>query len=372
MVASRSLSSRRIRRCLDPLVHAAAATPGANRYRKQFSALAHIWVLLLHVLWSSPSLRCTHALLMTSDRWWQRWGMTAAISLSQLARSSTSRPAACLETLLADALAVARRRTTHDQHWRILQRVAALDSTFVRLSARLSPWSVYGGAPAGIRLQTLLDLDRLLPSTIRMSLADINDRTTLRQLDLTPWRGWTLLVDRGYYGHPQLARLQAAGVSFVARLISQARYTILESMPVSAGPTRCGDRVVLDARIRLGSANNRTGAVLDNIRLVISVNQHGQELMLVTDRHDLPATMIVELYRRRWQIELFFRWLKRQLGLIRPVGRTREAVWMTVLIVMIVAVISQLLAPEQPPGVSRVAWLHQLAMVICMAFFTDG
>jgi hypothetical protein len=372
MVASRSVSNRRVRRCLDPLVTTAAATPGANRYRKHFSALAHIWVLLLHVMWSSASLRCTYASLTVSDRWWQRWGMDGAISLSQLARSSTSRPAACLETLLADALTLARRRNSHDQHWRILQRVAALDSTFVRLSACLSPWSVYGGAPAGIRLQTLLDLDRWLPGTIRMSLADLNDRTTLRQLDLAPWRGWTLVVDRGYYGHPQLARLQAARVSFVARLIAQARYTILETQPVPAQPTRRGDRIVLDACIRLGSANNRTGAVLRNIRLVVSCNQHGQELALVTDRHDLPATMIVEIYRCRWQIELFFRWLKRQLGLIRPLGRTREAVWMTVLVVMIVAVISQLLAPERPPGVSRIAWLHQTALALYIEFLTDG
>jgi transposase len=355
MVASRSVSSGYVRRMLDPLVTSAAATPGADRYRKQFSALAHLWILLLHVMWASPSLRSTYA-----------------ISFSQLARSSTSRPAACLETLLTEALALARRRAARDQQWRILQRVAVLDSTFVRLSACLSPWSIYGGAPAGIRLQTLLDLDRVLPSTVRMSLADFNDRAMLRQVDLTPWRGWTLLLDRGYYGHPQLARLQAAGVSFVARLISQVRYTILDTRPVPTDASTCRDRVVLDARIRLGSANNRTGAVLHNIRLVISVNQAGQELALVTDRHDLPAPMIVELYRRRWQIELFFRWLKRQLGLIRPLGRTRAAVWMTVLIVMIVAVISQLLAPGRPPGVSSIAWLHQTALALCLEFFTDG
>ena len=221
-----------------------------------------------------------------------------------------------------------------DPHWRLLHRVAALDSTFIRLSASLSPWSIYGGAPAGARME--------------------------------------ILLDRGYYGHPQLARLPAAGVSFVARLIAQARYTILETTPVPAEATPRGDRIVLDARIRLGCANNRTGAVLHNIRLVVSINQDGQELALVTDRQDLPATMIVVLYRKRWQIEVFFRWLKRQLGLIRPLGRTREAVWMTVLVVMIVAVISQLLAPERPPGVSRIAWLHQTALVLSLEFLSDG
>lgn len=372
MVASRPRSQRRLRRTLEPLVTQAAATPGADRYRKHFPALAHLWVLLLHVFWRSPSLRSTHAMLTATERWWSRWGMTTAISLSQLARSSTSRPSACLEGLLTAAVATVRQQACADQDWIVLRRMVVLDSTFVRLSARLSPWSRYGGFMPGIRIQTMLELGRQLPTFLRMTRADTNDHTALWQLDLRAWRGWTVILDRGYYGHQQFARLQAAGVSFLARMSEQAHYRILQDQPLPAGPTPAGDTIVRDAVMRLGSANNRRGTVLDELRLVVSRNRRGHLLWLVTDRHDLPATDLVELYRKRWQIELFFRWLKRQLGLIRPLGRSRAAVWMTVLLVLIVAVISLLLEPDRPAGISRIAWLHQTALVLYLEAITDG
>jgi hypothetical protein len=213
MVACAVPSQRQIRRLLTPLIAAAAATPGADRYRKHFSTTAHLWVLLLHLLWGSASLRQTHASLGTSRRWWHRWGMRRAISLSQLARSSTSRPAQCGETLLMATLARLRERPTTDPRWQRLRQVVVLDSTFLRLSASLSAWSVHGAGAAGCRLQCALA--DAIPAPLRLSGTETNDHTALWETDLSPWQGWTLLCDLGYYGHRQFARLQAAGVHFV-------------------------------------------------------------------------------------------------------------------------------------------------------------
>lgn len=372
MVASSAPSARQIRRRLQPVVARAAATPGVDRYRKTFPALAHLWVLLLHVLWGSLSLSRTYASLTASPRWWQQWGMRTWISFSQLARSSTSRPSSGAEQLLAEVVAMVRRQPVANPLWFKLRRVVVLDSTFLQLSASLSPWSVHGQHAAGIRLHTMLELGSQIPTVLRMSLADVHDAAVLAALDLTAWHGWTLVLDRGYYGHQQFARLRAAGVRFIVRFHEQAAYQITAQHPVPLGPTPDGDTILADWTIVLGSANNRAGAVLPALRLVTSCHARGSVHRLVTDRTDLTATEIVQLYRKRWQIELFFRWLKRQLGAIRPLGRSREAVWLTILMVLIVALIALLLDTVRPPGVSRVAWLDHVAFILAMDTVDDS
>jgi hypothetical protein len=371
MVARAYPSQRQLRRRLEPLVAQAAATPGADRYRKRFTAQAHLWVLLLHVLWGGVSLRQTHARVAPVTRWWRRWGLAGSVSLSQLARSSTSRPAACAEALLAAAVAAARRAPHPDAQWRKLARVAALDSTFIRLSATCSPWCVHGGHAAGVRLQTLLTLAPQIPDPWRLTLADANDYAAWAALDVTAWRGWTLVCDLGYYGHQQFARLRASGVSFITRLQDQATWTVTAKRPTPVGPTPDGDVILADWTITLGSPANRRGAVLPGLRLVISQNAAGVTQRFLTDRHDLVATEVVQLYRQRWQIELFFRWLKRQLGLLRPLGRSPEAVWLSVLVVVCVALLLLALEAARPPAISRIAWLGQLATILTVPL-ADG
>lgn len=356
MIPALPACRRALRRLLTPRIRNAARTPGADRYRKHFPLTAQCWILILHMLLGSPSLRQTHALLGSLPGGFTRLGLTRGLSLSQLARSSTSRPSAGFEALLAALIAQAQRTVIPDVSWRLLRKVQILDSTFISLSSQLSPWSRHGKFPAGVRLQTALDLGRHLPTHLRLTLTATNDHDALREADLAAWQGWTLLIDLGYYGHQQFARLRDAGVSFVCRLQPQAHYRVTASRPVPAKTTREGDVVRSDETITLGSPNNRRGTVLTHIRLVRSRNRHGVEAAFVTDRFDLTAFEIVRLYHYRWQIELFFRFLKRQLGLIRPLGRSWAAVWLTVLVVLIVALVLLLLAADRPPPMSRSTW----------------
>lgn len=353
---------RRLRRQLTPMLRRAAAVPDADRYRKRFTTRAHLLILLLHGMSGSPSLRQTHTQLDAVPGLLARLGLPGGISLSQLARSSTSRPALCFETLLAEVLARARRTVVPDRAWRLLHRTVAIDSTFISLSAALSPWSQHGAAAPGVRVQTAFDLARALPTRLRLHLPDTNDHAALKAWDLTPWQGWTVLIDLGYYGHRQFARLTEAGVSFLSRLHPQAAYQIIATRAVSPKPTPEGDVVLSDATIVLGSLNNRRGAVLPGVRLICSRNAHGDEAAFITDRFDLTAFQLVRLYHFRWQIELFFRMLKRDLNAITPLGRTPEAVWLTVLLAVIVALLMALIEAARPAGISRIAWLHAMGI----------
>lgn len=230
---------------------------------------------------------------------------------------------------------------------------------------------MHGGFTPGTRLQCTLDLANHIPDPFRLTIADINDHTALAEADLTPWRGWTLLFDRGYYGHQQFARLRTSGVHFVTRLSAQAHYVITAQHRVPIGPTPDGDVLLADSTVTLGSANNRRGTVLPKLRVVISRNQQGAVHHFVTDRHDLTATEVVRLYRKRWQIELFFRWLKRQLGVIHPLGQSRAAVWLTLLIAIIVVVLLTLLETDRPSSVSRISWAQGTATTLLLAIM-DG
>lgn len=358
MVPPAAGCGRRLRCLLAPLVAEAAATPGADRYRKHFSADAHVWILLVHVLTGGDSLRQTHATLAATPDGWASVGLPQGISRSQLARSSTSRPAACFEQLLSAVVARARQTAAADPQWQTLTQVQAVDSTFLSLSAKLCPWSQYGKHAPGGRLQVGLDLAGALPSELCLTLADVPDVNALRARDLISLAGWTLLIDLGYYGHRLFAELRAAEVSFICRLQTQAFYRVTASHPVDPTPTADGDVVLSDTTITLGSPNNRKGAVLPAMRLVTSRNAAGAEQRFVTDRHDLTAAEVVTLYRKRWQIELFFRWLKHQLQLLHPFGTSREAVWLTILVAAIVTVVAMLAEAERPRGQTRIEWLR--------------
>ena len=371
MIPAATRCGRQLRRRLRPLVERAAATPGADRYRKHFPASAHLWLLLFHVLDGADSLRQTHGRLAAVPRCFRRLGLGRGISRSQLARSSTSRDPACAERLFADAVALARGRSG-DPLWRHLTRVQAVDATFVALSAALSPWSRHGRHAPGVRLQAGYDLAEAIPSALRLTLADTHDTTALRARDLAALRDWTLLIDLGYYGHRLFAELRAAGVSLISRLHPQAAYRIEAAHAVPPVTTPDGDVVLADQTVALGSPNNRAGAVLPGMRLVTGRNPAGEEQRFVTDRFDLSAAEVVALYRKRWQIELFFRWLKHQLGLVRPFGHSREAVWLTVLLCAIAAVLLALTDLARPPGQSRVQWLRGVAAACQTAVLDSG
>lgn len=364
MIAPIPACSRQLSGILTPAIEHAAESPGADRYRKHFPATAHLWLLVQHGLSAAPSLRQSYATLAAMPDLFARLGLPQGISFSQLARSTTSRPSACLETLFADLVTMLRRQGVGVHRHPLLRQVTALDSTFVRLSEAVSPWSRHGAFTPGVRIQTLFDLSQAIPIALRLSKVDLNDHEALKTWDLEALRGWTLLIDRGYYGHRQFERLQQAEVSFVCPLQSQARFTVTAEHAMPQEPTPGGDQVLADHTITLGSPNNRAGTVLPGLRLVTSRNAQGEEHRLVTDRFDLTAAEVVQLYRYRWQIELFFRFLKHQLGLLQPLGYTRKAVWATVLLAAIITVLLMLTETRRPPAMSRIAWLRALGTVL--------
>lgn len=137
-------------------------------------------------------------------------------------------------------------------------------------------------------------------------------------------------------------------------------------------PTATRDVILADEIMTLGSPNNRNGAVLTQLRLVTSRNADGVRHRLVTDRLDLRAGDVVMLYRKRWQIELFFRFLKHQLGVLRPVGYSRNAVVLTLVLAAIIAILLVLLAEGRPKHITTIAWARMLSQTLTIAILDDS
>lgn len=313
--------------------------------------------MLRHVLSGSASLRQTHARLDLAPAGWAAVGLDHRVSLSQLARSSTSRPSACLEHLVVALLAQVPTRRADP----ILAQAWVRDSSFFTLSAKLSPWSCHGRHVPGIRLHTDFDLTRAVPSSLHWTKADTHDLRHLAETDLSAFAGWTVVLDVGYYGHALFQHLREHDVDFICPRQPQATLQIVDEDPVGLGMrTPNGDIILRDAAITLGSPNNRAGAVLPHLRLISSLDPSGGYHELITSRHDLAAQDVVMLYHQRWQIELFFRALKHQLGTLRPLGTSAEAVWATILLGVILWALLALLEIHQPPTISNVAWLRAI------------
>ncbi len=286
------------------------------------------------------------------------------VSFSQFAASNTSRPAQFLSGVVP-ALLRRLRALGHDPGLPYPLDLCLLDSTFVRLGVGLVHWLPKPvtfekhGVVLQVQYRPALDLpDHLLITAtptndcLGLDAAILDDAERLAAL-----AGHTLAFDLGYYSHARFTRLQAAGVHWVVPLKAQARVTTATSHPVQAPLPGVGTpriTVLADRRVTLGSANNRAGAVLPGLRVVIAevlpqpaADRRGappQRYTLLTDRRDLAAAEVVQLYLRRWQIELFFKWLKGQLRLDQPLGYSANAVQLTVWLALILHLLATLAA----------------------------
>lgn len=375
--AAPTAPNRALRRWLGrELVHLrpAIAASGADRYRKHFDAFAHACMLLFHGLTGAPSLRQSYATLAGCPHWAAVSGLDTAregvlgVSFSQLAASNTSRPPAFLAGLVPVLVARVRRCGPRGSGAAAVPSdVHLLDGTFLRVSLRLAPWLALSARTKrpGVVAQTLYTPALDLPEHVVLTDAHTPDVRGLDQtlLDdparLAALRDQTLIMDLGYYSHARLARLLDAGIHVVTRLHPQAAVRVVEDRPIQPplpGLGAAAGRIVVhsDQCVTVGSVHNHSGTVVAGLRLVTATvaptpdaARHGAQPVvyrLLTDRLDLDAAEVVQLYLWRWQIEQFFRWLKGSVHLPHLLGYSRPAVELTVWLALIVHLLSVLAA----------------------------
>ncbi|HEX5666667.1 MAG TPA: IS4 family transposase, partial [Hyphomicrobium sp.] len=214
--------------------------------------------------------------------------------------------------------------------------VYALDSTTIDLCLAVFPWASYQSTKGAVKMHTLLDLRGNIPSFIHVSDGKLHDVNVLDLL--VPEPGAFYVMDRGYIDYARLYVLHQAAAFFVTRAKSN-----LDARRLYSAPTERDTGVICDQVIVLNGfyAGKDYPGQLRRIRF--KVPESGKTLVFLTNNMTLPALTIAALYKSRWQVELFFKWVKQHLRIKRFYGTTENAVktqiWTAVSVYVLVAIV---------------------------------
>ena len=238
------------------------------------------------------------------------------------------------------------------------QTVYALDATVIDLCLSLFPWAHFRSTKAAIKLHTLLDLRGSIPTFLALTTGAVHEVNLLNDLPIEP--GSIYVMDRGYLDFTRLARFTQAGAFFVIRAKSNLHSYVSCSRPVDRTTgLRC------DQSIRLRGFYSRQGYpdLLRRIRYLDAAHEHS--LIFLTNHFSLPAFKITEIYKSRWQIELFFRWIKQHLRIRSFIGTSDNAVriqiWSAISTYLLVAILKKTL--KLKPS------LHEILQVLSVTPF---
>jgi hypothetical protein len=216
--------------------------------------------------------------------------------------------------------------------------VYALDSTTVDLCLSLFDWAPFRTTKAAIKLHTLLDLRGAIPAFIHISNGKMHD---VRVLDMLPVEAGSIYVmDRGYIDYKRLFALHQASAFFVTR----AKET-MDARRVYSAPSDRSNGIVCDQRVRLNGyyAEKHYPEHLRRIRYRDPMT--GKTLIFLTNNMTLDATIICALYKCRWQVELFFKWIKQHLRIKRFLGTSENAVkaqiWAAIATYVLIAIVKK-------------------------------
>ncbi len=232
--------------------------------------------------------------------------------------------------------------------------VRLIDSTTLDLNLTHYAWAKFRSTKAGIKIHTVYDPHAQTPTFFEMGEARTHDAQAVANLPLLS--GATYVFDRAYNDYAWYAQLTKQNIRFVGRMKTNAVFDVVASHTTTG-------RVQADESIRLTSAKGKQYPGL--LRRVRYTTEEGKELVFITNDFDRSAQAIADLYKMRWQIELFFKWVKQNLKIKRFLGTSKNAV----LIQITVAIIAYLLVRLVQQGFPNPLSMQQWARLICTNIF---
>jgi hypothetical protein len=320
----------------DRLRPAAAARDRAGNRRLFYDQYAAL--LLLYFF--NPALTSLRALQQATGlaKVRDRLGVRRA-SLGALSEASRVFDARLLGPIVAE-LAARCRPALPPAEWAALRGLTAVDGTLLPALPRMA-WALWGGGRAA-KLHLHFDALAGLPLRASLTAGGGPEREELRR-GLEPGRLY--VADRGYASFQLLQDIRDAGSSFIARLCHHTRVRVLRERPL--GPAAAAAGVVGDQVARLGTPHHKR-LLAGPVRVVRVAVPGGEDLLLATDRLDLDADLVALGYRRRWQVELFFRWLKCVLGCRHLLGESPNGVALQVYAALIASLLIALWTGRTP------------------------
>lgn len=267
---------------------------------------------------------------------------------STLSDANASRPAAVFAELFAHMIGQAERGLRK----RIGEAVRLIDSTGLRLSG-LSAWASFSAGVCGAKLHVVYDPDAERPLYFALTPAKVNDITAAKAMPIEA--GATYVFDLGYYDYAWWARLDAAQCRIVTRFKSNTPLTVCQELPVPQGGSILSDRI---GHLPARQAHNRHNPFHEPVREVRVKTDTGKVLRILTNDLDAAARDIADLYKRRWAVELFFRWVKQTLKITRFLGTSENAVRIQIAVALIAFLLLRLAQAAQSCIDSQIGRAH--------------
>jgi len=302
-----------------------------DRYTKTFSCWRQLLVLLFAQAKGHTSLRDIEVSLRSHHDKWYHLGLTG-VARSTLADANNTRDADIFKDVFYTFLEKCRELSPR-HGFKFKNPLYSFDSTLIDVCLSLYPWATYRKKKGAFKLHTLLDHSGYLPSFMVLTDGKTHDVTVVKNESfgfptLSP--DSILLIDRAYIDYNWLYSLAQQKLFFVMKVKSNMRYTVLGQQNV---PKKKG--VISDCQIRLTGPESQE-KYPDTLRLVTYVDQEtGKTHKFFTNNFTLAARTIADLYKSRWQIEIFFKWIKQNLKIKSFLGTSKNAVMTQIWVAMI-------------------------------------
>lgn len=331
---------------------------GSEHRSKGFASWDQFVAMLFCQLAQARSLREINAGLSSCEGKLKHLGMNGAPGRSTLSYANAKRPSELFEKLFHQLLGSVSPHAPRKK-FRFKSKLYSLDSSVIDLCASMFDWAKFRATKGAVKLHLLLDHDGHLPCYARITEGRVADVTVAQQLKLP--KGSLVVMDRGYNDYRLFKRWTEEGVGFVTRLKKNAAWASRKQRPVKPG-----GKIRRDTEGRFFDFDASRCIDTPFRRVTVWIEEKGVEMELLTNRFDLSAETIAEIYRQRWQIELFFKGIKQNLLIKTFVGTSANALRIQFWTALIAMLLLKLLQFR-----SRIDWaLSNLVALLRWNLFT--
>lgn len=299
----------------------------AERHARGFASWDHFVAMLFCQLADAQSLREITGGLASCEGRLEQWGIIRPPKRSTLAYANQHRPWELMQNVFYRTLERCRTELGNKTKFRFKNPLLSIDSSVVTLCSEMFPWASWSRQKGAVKLHLTLNHAGYLPEALVLTTGTYSELTIARRHEYS--RGTILVMDRGFLHFGWFRQLDQSGVFFVTRTKSDVRYQVVEHRQVAAGKT-----IVSDDLIRLTSRRSRKNYP-DTLRLITLETDDGEHLEFLTNNKTLSAATIADIYKDRWQIEVFFKLLKQNLRIKSFIGSSANAVWTQIWTAMI-------------------------------------
>ena len=284
-----------------------------NKYVKHFTCWNQLLTLMFGQLCNRESLRDLNA----HQEKCYHLGVGKHVTRSNLAKANENRDYRIFEDFAFHMISEARKKRVNDI-FKLNGNVYAFDSTTIDLCLKLFPWANFSTYKGGIKIHTLYDVETQVPAFIHITEAKIND---VRAMDVITYESGSFYVfDRAYNDYHRLYKIHMMDSFFVVRAKTNIKARVLK------WKRRLPKNILSDCEIELTGFYTQK-SYPETIRLVRFWDEEDErEFVYLTNAKHIPALQVAELYKNRWQVELFFKWLKQHLKIKKFWGTSENAV----------------------------------------------